>query len=186
MSAARTFAGRDFDHLGKIELERANDGKIRTFMPQASYRDAAAAVLHANGAGPFCRFRIARKRRDAGLYVLTLDDVPVYAGECIDVGKRWGPNGYGGISPRNCLQGGQPTNCRVNAAIFIESLRGCRIDLWFAVHDGTRDERLAAETALIRDLNPAWNRAKRSAVVEGHLAKVAIRGGKANFVSGAQ
>ena len=121
----------------------------------------SVGALHAYGAGPFCRFRIGRQRHDAGLYVLTLDDVPVYAGECVDVGKRWGPNGYGGISPRNCFQGGQPTNCRVNAAILVEALRGCRIDLWFMIFHGTRDERLAVETALIRKLNPAWNRAKR-------------------------
>lgn len=161
MSAARTFADRDFEHLGTIELDRGDDGEIRTFMPQARYRDASVGALHAYGAGPFCRFRIGRQRHDAGLYVLTLDDVPVYAGECVDVGKRWGPNGYGGISPRNCFQGGQPTNCRVNAAILVEALRGCRIDLWFMIFHGTRDERLAVETALIRKLNPAWNRAKR-------------------------
>ena len=27
-------------------------------------------------------------------------------------------NGYGRISPRNCFQGGQSTNCRVNNLIF--------------------------------------------------------------------
>jgi hypothetical protein len=59
------------------------------------------------------------------------------------------------------FQGGQPTNCRVNAAILVESLRGCRIDLWFATFDGTRDAQLVAETTLIHKLNPTWNRAKR-------------------------
>ncbi len=111
----RCFNNRDFEHLGTIELERGADGQVRTFLPQANYFGAALAKLHAYGAGPFCRFRINRKRHDGGLYVLTLDDAPVHAGECVDVGRRWGPNGYGGISPRNCFQGGQPTNCRVNA-----------------------------------------------------------------------
>lgn len=160
MQFISTFAGRDFEHLGTIELEHDDDGRIRTLMPQARYRNASIAQLHAYGAGPFCRFRIARKRRDAGLYVLTFNDIPVYAGECVDVGKRWGPNGYGGISPRNCFQGGQPTNCRVNAAILVEALLGHRIDLWFVTFDGPRDARLAAETVLIRSLKPTWNHAK--------------------------
>jgi len=154
-----------FEHLGTIELERGDDGQIRTFMPQGRYPDASIVALHAYGAGPFCRFRIARKRRETGLYVLTRDDIPVYAGECIDVGKRWGANGYGGISPRNCFQGGQRTNCRVNAAILVEAIRGCRFDLWFAIFDGSRDARLAAETALIHSLDPTWNRSKRPLVL---------------------
>ena len=37
MSAGRVFADRDFEHLGTIELERGDDGEIRTFMPQAHY-----------------------------------------------------------------------------------------------------------------------------------------------------
>ncbi len=157
----RCFNNRDFEHLGTIELERGADGQVRTFLPQANYFGAALAKLHAYGAGPFCRFRINRKRHDGGLYVLTLDDAPVHAGECVDVGRRWGPNGYGGISPRNCFQGGQPTNCRVNAVILLEALLGRRLDLWFSPFAGTREDRLAAETDLIRSLNPAWNRAKR-------------------------
>lgn len=160
MNRGRNFANRDFEYLGTIEVERGKNSEILTFMPQSRYRNASQAQLHAYGIGPFCRFRIGQKRRDPGLYVLTLDDVPVYAGECVDVGKRWGPNGYGGISPRNCFQGGQSTNCRVNAAILVEALLGRRIDLWFANFDGPRDARLAAETILIRNLKPAWNRAK--------------------------
>lgn len=163
MMAVRIFAGRQFEHLGAIEPERDEGGDLRVFMPQARYGAASAATLHAYGAGPFCRFRIARARHEAGLYVVTVDEVPVYAGECVDVGRRWGPNGYGGISPRNCFQGGQPTNCRVNAAVLAEALRGSRIDLWFAAFEGPRDERLAVETFLIRSLNPTWNRAKLGA-----------------------
>lgn len=160
MNTTRIFANHVFEHLGTIDPARDGSEVILTFMPQGRYRQASQSKLHAHGAGPFCRFRIGRKRRDSGLYVLTLNDVPVYAGECVDLGKRWGPNGYGGISPRNCFQGGQPTNCRVNAAILLEALRGSRLDLWFATFDGLRDARLAAETALIRALKPAWNRAK--------------------------
>jgi hypothetical protein len=140
MNPARIFAARDFEHLGTIDIERGKDGEVLTFMPQTRYTDASTVALHAYGGGPFCRFRIGRKRHDPGLYVLTLNDVLVYAGECVHVGKRWGPNGYGGISPRNCFHGGQPTNCRVNAAILTEALQGSRIDLWFAAFHGPRTE----------------------------------------------
>ncbi len=55
-----------------------------------------------------------------------------------------------------CLAG-----VRVLDLILVESLQGRRIDLWFATFEGSRDERLTAETALICTLNPAWNRTKR-------------------------
>lgn len=158
---SRHFFEWKMDHLGPIEPERDPAGQLLELLPQSRYRDAATTPLHAYGAGPFCRFRIGRNRKEPGLYVLTINDQPVYAGECDNVGQRWGPNGYGGISPRNCFVGGQPTNCRLNAAILQEAKAGNRIDLWFAPYPGTRDERQAAETSLIRHLNPAWNKAKR-------------------------
>lgn len=156
----RRFADWDFEAIGRIEPECEESGAYVELLPQARFRDAATAKLHAYGAGPFCRFRIARKRRESGLYVLTLDDVPVYAGECADLEKRWGPNGYGGISPRNCFQGGQPTNCRINATVLVAAKAGHRLDLWFCPFDGETESRRSAETRLIQTLRPAWNRAK--------------------------
>ena len=154
------FADRDFQHIGWIEPEREPSGAFLEFMPQSRYKDAVTTPLHAYGSGPFCRFRIGRDRREPGLYVLALDDNPVYAGECVDLGKRWGPNGYGGISPRNCFRGGQPTNCRVNAAILVAAKEGRTIDLWFCAFDGDTANRRVAETQLIQSLVPPWNRAK--------------------------
>jgi hypothetical protein len=86
----RRFADWDFDAIGRIEPERGRTGAYIELLPQARFRDVATAKLHAYGAGPFCRFRIARKRREPGLYVLMLDDAAVYAGECVDLEKRWG------------------------------------------------------------------------------------------------
>src|SRR5689334_382312 len=94
--------GFTFEHIGPIEPERDGSGVHVAYLPQQRYQDAATAKLHAYGAGPFCRFRIGRKRREASLYVVMLDQQPVYAGECVNLEMRWGPNGYGGISPRNC------------------------------------------------------------------------------------
>ncbi len=158
--SGRRFADWGFELIGPIEPGCDGMGAYIELLPQARYRDAAIARLHAYGDGPFCRFRIARKRREAGLYVLTVDDAAVYAGECVNLDKRWGPNGYGGISPRNCFQGGQPTNCRINAAILAAAKDGRTVKLWFHPLDGDTGSRRAAETVLIRALQPAWNKAK--------------------------
>ncbi|WP_193368038.1 GIY-YIG nuclease family protein [Pelagibius marinus] len=156
----REFIGLPFKYVGKIEPERDEYGEILELLPQERFKDADTAKLHAYGAGPFCRFRIGRGHHKPGLYVLTLDNEAVYAGECVDLAKRWGPNGYGSISPRNCFDGGQPTNCRLNAAILVAVKKGQRLDLWFHATEGSREERQAAETRLIMDLRPVWNRAK--------------------------
>ena len=154
------FVDRDFHHIGRINPERDERGAFLELLPQARYRRAASTPLHSHGSGPFCRFRIGRDRHEAGLYVLTLDDNPVYAGECVDLGMRWGPNGYGGISPRNCFRGGQPTNCRVNAAILVAVKEGRAADLWFCPLDVTTEDRRRTETELIQLLAPPWNLAK--------------------------
>ena len=154
------FVDRQFELLGRVEPERDGGGAFVEFLPQDRYEKAETTQLHKYGAGPFCRFRIGRGRKDAGLYVLTVDGKPAYAGECVDIGKRWGSNGYGGISPRNCFVGGQPTNCRVNAAVLQQAKAGRRIELWFSAFAGTREERLRAETVLIQTLQPPWNRSK--------------------------
>ncbi len=156
----RRFVQWDFEAIGAIEPERDEMNAYTELLPQARFRDAATSRLHAHGSGPYCRFRIARKRRDAGLYVLTVDDAAVYAGECVALEKRWGSNGYGGISPRNCFQGGQQTNCRINAAILATAKEGRRIELWFCSLDADTETRRAAETELIMSLQPPWNRAK--------------------------
>jgi hypothetical protein len=158
----KKFVRWEFESLGSIEPERDETGALIELFPQARYKNAATAILHTYGIGPFCRFRIGQGQNVPGLYVVTLDGTPVYAGECVDLAKRWGPNGYGGISPRNCFVGGQSTNCRLNAAILSEAKAGREIDLWFYGFDGDREDRLRSETILIQTLQPVWNLAKKS------------------------
>lgn len=160
MIAKKHFGKWEFELLGPIDPECGPDGAILALMPQSRLKNASASELHAYGAGPFCRFKVGRKKTEAGLYVLTMNGLPIYAGECAHVGKRWGPNGYGGISPRNCFRGGQQTNCRINNAIMVEALKGASFALWFVALDGSQDERRDAETELIRALRPSWNKAK--------------------------
>lgn len=112
-------------------------------------------MLHAYGNGPFCKFRIPREHHQEGVYILTVDDQPYYVGECVDLTDRYN-NGYGNISPRNCYEGGQRTNCRINNLILKTVQAGHQIDLWFFA----TDKREVIETQLIGALNvrDRWNR----------------------------
>jgi hypothetical protein len=156
----RQFAGWSFALLGGIEPDRLPNGAFAELLPQPRYRSAASSHLHGYGDGPFCRFRIGKGNRGAGLYILTRSDTPVYAGECANLDRRWGPGGYGGISPRNCYHGGQQTNCRINAAILAAAMGGHHLKLWFVAIDGNTEARRNCETELIQHLRPAWNLAK--------------------------
>ena len=155
----RRFSCRDFELIGTIDPTRNEDGAIEEYFPQHRYRDAATARLHAYGEGPFCRFSVARGITRGGLYIITVNEAPVYAGECENLSKRYDSTGYGGISPRNCFHGGQPTNCRINALILAEAKCGSTIELWFHPTSGEKTDRLGAETDLIQSLRPIWNRA---------------------------
>lgn len=128
-------------------------GKIREFMPQAQYQNRKGYLLNPYGQGPFCKFRILNNIHDAGVYVLTVDGRPVYVGECINLSDRYN-SGYGNISPRNCYQGGQPTNCRVNNSVYNVAKAGHQIELWFFRTTKPR----FIEIRLIEILRPEWNR----------------------------
>lgn len=149
----RTFAGMTFQSVGAIDPERDASGSIRQFMPQSRYAKAEATPLNPNGAGPFCRFHIAQGINAPGVYVLTLDGVPVYAGKCESLAKRWGTAQYGAISPKNCFVGGQSTNCKINNRVLRHTQAGGSLELWFhrAIDTST------AERTLILELRPEWN-----------------------------
>lgn len=157
---SRRFGQFDFEWIGRIEPERRPDGIVIESMPQDRYRNAATAPLNAYGAGPFCRFRIGKGRNEPGLYVLTLDDEPVYVGECANLATRWGLTQYGAISPKNCFKGGQSTNCRVNSSILVHAKLGQNADLWFCPGSASALQRRSDESALIQTLLPNWNKAK--------------------------
>jgi hypothetical protein len=101
-----------------------------------------------------------------GLYAWQLDDDRVvYRGQTrTPLSKRLGPNGYATISTYNTLarepgrtNGGQQTNCRVNALANLAISRGSRVTIWYRV--------TAAEVALVDEARwmaahgqPEWNR----------------------------
>jgi hypothetical protein len=153
-TSSRSFANWRFRLVGVIEPERDPLGLVRMLEPQTRYAKAATTPLHHYGVGPFCRFSVSGLPASAGVYVVTLEDEPVYVGECQNLAQRWGLSGYGSIQPRNCYRGGQETNCRINNLIYDASTQSGNLLLWFT----EIGERKAVENELKRKLRPRWNR----------------------------
>lgn len=158
MVKSRTYAGRTFTYIGAIKPERDNNGQVVSEFPQTSYANAKNLPMHRYGAGPFCRFQVAVGWPRGGVYVLAKEEEVLYVGECQNLEERWGTRGYGRIHPRNCYQGGQQTNCRINNLICMESQNSTVLALWFFPISGGKQERVAAESSLIASTRPPWNR----------------------------
>ena len=154
----RRIAGLSFSYVGAIRPQRDRRGEVVGELPQSKFRNERNLRLHKYGRGPFCRFRVAQGWQRGGVYILTNGDAPLYVGECQNVEDRWGTNGYGAISPRNCYIGGQETNCRINSLIYRGIKTGARFDLWFHPIVGDKQTRLAVESKLVTALRPPWNR----------------------------
>lgn len=154
----RSIEGYLFEQVGAIEPLRGDDGAIIEEMPQPRYRNSNSLPLNNYGRGPFCRFRVARGQPEAGVYIIASGETALYVGECQSLEDRYGSNGYGGISPRNCFRGGQETNCRINTLILHACKGGDELTLWFHRADGGKATRVEIETRLRAALKPAWNR----------------------------
>jgi hypothetical protein len=144
--------GYDFAFVASLDPVRDPTGAIAESSPQARYANAGTVPLHTHGRGPFCKVRIAVQRHLAGVYALVVDGAVRYVGECEDLGKRFNA-GYGNISPRNCYDGGQPTNCKVNRRVLDVARAGGRVDLYFH----PTPARKAVEAELLAICSPPWN-----------------------------
>ena len=145
-----------FERVGPINPERDSSGRIIEVQPQTNQ------PLHKYGGGPFCRFRIAQESnwQQSGVYVLTLNGVAHYVGECKSLSMIW--RNVGHIAPRAVQTGGQQTFCRLNTLILEEAKQGSELVLWFQpVEDAARRSALKAE--LVESRNPAWNLPVRTA-----------------------
>lgn len=149
----RLFGAYEFGWIGAIEPDRDSFGVVREFMPQSRYRNARASPINEHGAGPFCRFTVARGVHSPGVYVLTVNGQTMYVGKCRDLAERFGPRGYGAIQPKNCFVGGQSTNCKINNLVLRHAKRGQTIELWFH----TTDEATSVERDLIVETRAPWN-----------------------------
>jgi hypothetical protein len=103
--------------------------------------------------GPFCQFSLTSAPSVSGVYAVFIEDELRYIGECEDLYRRFGSTGYGRISPRNCHDDGQSTNCKLNSRVLAEAKNCKRTIVWFY----TTEDRKAIEARLIFALNPPWN-----------------------------
>lgn len=122
-------------------------------MPQTRYKNVKNCNLNKYGEGPFCKFKISKKYKGkSGIYILQVDKKLVYVGECLDLESRYNM-GYGNISPKNCYDGGQPTNCRINSLILESVKKDGKVNLLFY----EANDRIVLERTLITKLRPSWN-----------------------------
>jgi hypothetical protein len=113
---AREIGGRTFRFVCSIQPQRTDELTLVKETPHLRFVNNRSIKLHKYGEGPFCRVQIPRIGGSTGVYVIAVDDRAVYVGECEKLNDRFN-NGYGRISPRNCFDKGQSTNCRINRLI---------------------------------------------------------------------
>jgi len=119
---------------------------------------------HQYGAGPFAALRMPPVPDAPGVYLWLLDGAPVYVGRTItSLRGRLGSNGYATISTYNTLaaqpgrsNGGQQTNCRIDALANAALGAGGRIEIRFRITDA--DRAAGAEQMWMRSHGvPDWN-----------------------------
>ncbi len=143
-----------FSHVCEIVPRTDTLKNIIEFFPQERYENKDNNKLNKYGVGPFCKFTIDKKfSNKTGVYILTVRYDIRYVGECDDFYKRY-DMGYGNISPRNCFDGGQPTNCRINSNILSSIKSNNSVNLYFL----ETQERFKIEYELIQSQKPIWNK----------------------------
>lgn len=145
-----------FSFVDSLSVERTDAGRVDIKMPQVRYGKSDEYSVHQYGWGPFCKFSVDTSDYvgSEGVYIFTAGYEIKYVGETVDLHNRI-QSGYGNISPKNCFEGGQQTNCRINHLIFETVRNGDRVSLWV---EETR-ERNQRETELVEQYNPPWNSA---------------------------
>ena len=155
MTASNLLQREGLAYVGPIIIERYSSGLPFEYLLQNRYENGNRLRLNRHGKGPFCRFEIPKLPDGHGVYAITVDDSLVYNGECQNFRERYGPRGYGVIHPRNCFDGGQPTNCKINARVVEATLRNSIPELWFAPE--VANTRKLVEKDLISRFQPQWN-----------------------------
>src|SRR5438128_814836 len=104
----RNIGGFEFRYEGVLALKTRPTGTIVEY----SHRLPEDVRANRYAAGPFCAFSPSGASSEAGVYAIVVGDEVKYIGECIDLNRRFGPNGYGYIAARKCHADGQATNCK--------------------------------------------------------------------------
>ena len=150
----KLLAGYRFLRCAIIKPNRLPDGRFLTYRPQNRYKGAAYSRLHQYGSGSFCKFAIPGLPESAGVYLLCVKGRVMYIGHSQNLAERFSFANYGMISPKNCYQYGQSTNCKINKQVLRYAKKGQFITLWF---HPTRDS-AKLETELLSKVMSPWNR----------------------------
>ncbi len=145
--------GRKFILIGPVRPKLREDGSIWTDPPQDRYPKKATKKLHVHGRGVFCKFTLKNVPKNSGVYLMCWRDEVQYVGETEDLTKRFN-DGYGNISPANCYERGQRTNCDINKKIRDVLRCGDQVEVWFHPCGDRKD----LERQLISSLTPRWNK----------------------------
>ncbi|SFR54259.1 GIY-YIG nuclease family protein [Halogeometricum limi] len=157
-------SGYAFDRVCDVEPDRTDRGVLDVSVPQPEYARRDEKAVHDHGWGPFCTFDVPDDgTRRPGVYAVVVADEVTYVGETADLYERFA-NGYGRISPANCFEGGQGTNCRLNTEIFHAARAGDRVTVFLHAtddFDGTDEENRTLRRLIKGDVlearSPAWN-----------------------------
>lgn len=143
----------NFEYIQDLIPEFDTNGKIKEFSPQDSYERKHEVQLNKYGEGTFCRFHIHKKWSGvSGVYAFFVDDKLVYIGQTKDFAQRFNA-GYGNISPRNCFEGGQSTNCKINKMVLASVKSGKVVSIYFHTTSNCNE----VESILIKYFNPQFN-----------------------------
>ncbi|MEI6406995.1 MAG: hypothetical protein WCO85_05645 [Actinomycetes bacterium] len=146
----------EFSLASSIDIRRNSDGSPILKYPHLEYDNKNGLQLLDSGVGPFVLLRLSPPPPDmTGVYSVVQNGTQVmYIGRAEkSIRQRW-RSGASTISPRNCFQGGQSTNCHLNIVIHQSIIDGHRLELFVLL---TPDFDLI-ETGLIAKLQPPWNK----------------------------
>jgi hypothetical protein len=145
-----------FDFVCELVPKKDFDGNIIKDFPLERYAKKDISKIHKYGRGPFCKFSIPYNfQGKSGIYLILVNNFLVYVGICNDLVQRFN-QGYGTIQPRNCFEGGQQTNCRINKLCLDEFENDSKIELKFNLNN-SKENREAIENYIINSRNPKWN-----------------------------
>lgn len=148
-----------FEFVDNIEPKRDQNGIVE-YAPQSRYKNIKHLHLNGSGEGSFCKFSIKNASPESGVYLWVVDRPVaeneyniIYIGEAVNFKKRFN-TGYGNISPKNCYEGGQPTNCKMNKVALEESKKkGHTISIYFYATPNHK----AVEKILLSKINTPYN-----------------------------
>ncbi len=141
----------DFEYIETIEPIRENS-VIAVFEPQSKYKNVKKLSIHEFGRGNFCKFKLQNAKDVSGVYAWIINNEVIYIGEAVNFRKRFNM-GYGIISPRNCFEGGQKTNCKMNNVVYKTYKNGQQIEIYFFE---TKDYK-AVEKELLLNITTKYN-----------------------------